>query len=314
MNDPERLILASSNERTLLRAGLDMDPPPGAKDEVLRALELTLAATAGVVSAHAVAATIPSATPSVPSGAGTMPAAKVVATKLAIAKVLGIVGLSSVVIAGAALAGRALRFPAGGSPAGGRDSQPVLAVRAADGDASNGDYAETSLAVPDDRDTVSRGTRLIQAAGATAELPTADSESSQATQFVAPADERLSGATAPSTRVGSVAEKRRSATAAADSAPSSGASSPMEDESEAFVRARGLMRGGDPAGAVRALDEMQERFKGGGLAEERASLYVEALAASGRAGLARRYADALITAHPGSALADRVRGYATSGK
>lgn len=85
--------------------------------------------------------------------------------------------------------------------------------------------------------------------------------------------------------------------------------SSLREESAALASARALLRSGDPLGALAALDAAARRFPGGSLAQERAALTIEALAASGRNAQAAEHARAFLNAYPGSAHAARVRQF-----
>ena len=74
--------------------------------------------------------------------------------------------------------------------------------------------------------------------------------------------------------------------------------------------ARGALRGGDAAGALRKLDELGTRFPGGVLAQEREALAIEALYTTGQRAAASARAEAFLRAYPNSPHATRLRSFA----
>jgi len=293
MREPRRLLDEPAEGRLLhsvLEAGIDMDPPPGAKDAVLRSLELAIAAGAVATTAH-VAATAHAAAASVSplSTSSTVTATgKAAVFKLGIVKIIGIACLSTAVIGGAAIAAKLL--PRSGDARAQQAAPQPFPAR--DGEV---DLPPTSTGAPETRSTVPFALTTI-AAATTAATP---EETKPLVRAASP--------------VSNGAQPQATLPARDNAAPPDDGSkeSKLADESEAFANARAKMRSGDAAGAVQALDDMQKRFGSGGLSQERATLYVEALAACGRTDQARAYADAFIAAHPSSALAERMRPYAT---
>ncbi len=100
--------------------------------------------------------------------------------------------------------------------------------------------------------------------------------------------------------------------AASSEAAKRGASAPaIEDaareESRLVGEARRRLRSGDAAGALAGVDELARRFPQGVLAQERALLRIEALAAAGRGDEARAGAIAFVRAYPKSPFEGRAR-------
>jgi len=295
MREPRRLLdepgegrLPHSVMHSVLQAGIDMDPPPGAKDAVLRSLELAIAAGAVATTAHVAASASASVSPLSTSSTVTA-TGKAAVFKLGIVKIIGIACLSTAVIGGAAIAAKLLPRSGDRSAQQGAAPQPFPAR---DGEV---DLPPTSTGAPETRST-------IPFAFTTTAVATAAATPEETKPLVKAASAISNGAQAQATLL-----------AHDTGAPTNDASkeSKLADESEAFANARAKMRSGDAAGAVKALDDMQTRFGSGGLSQERATLYVEALAACGRTDQARAYADAFIASHPSSVLAERMRPYAT---
>jgi hypothetical protein len=83
----------------------------------------------------------------------------------------------------------------------------------------------------------------------------------------------------------------------------------LSEEVVALDRARSALNSGDPAGALRALDEYDQVLHGTRLAEEATLLRIEALSRSGRADVAANLARQFIQKNPGSPLAERARRF-----
>jgi hypothetical protein len=96
---------------------------------------------------------------------------------------------------------------------------------------------------------------------------------------------------------------------AASVAPPAGAGR-LAEESRLVARGRDELRRGDAAGALRTLGELGRSFPAGALAQERAALEVQALAALGRRREARERARAFLRDHPSSPLAPSMAAYA----
>jgi hypothetical protein len=86
----------------------------------------------------------------------------------------------------------------------------------------------------------------------------------------------------------------------------------LPDEIAALDRARTALTSGDPAGALRVLDEYERVLRGTRLTAEATMLRIDALARSGRATEASSLAARFVEANPGSALADRARAFIRS--
>jgi hypothetical protein len=89
----------------------------------------------------------------------------------------------------------------------------------------------------------------------------------------------------------------------------SGRTSSLREESLAVMAARQALRSNDTAGALRLLEQAQQRFKKGALTEERESLTIEALAKSGRKAQASARASAFLSRYPRSPHAADVQRY-----
>ena len=85
--------------------------------------------------------------------------------------------------------------------------------------------------------------------------------------------------------------------------------SSLREESLAVIAARQALRANDAASALRLLEQAQQRFKQGALAEERESLTIEALAKSGQVSRASSRARTFLTRYPRSPHAADVQRY-----
>ena len=83
----------------------------------------------------------------------------------------------------------------------------------------------------------------------------------------------------------------------------------VREESRVVGEARAALRRGDASGALTQLEQIQARFPGGVLGQEREALTIEALARSGRRAEASSRAAAFLQAHPTSVLAGRVQPF-----
>lgn len=107
----------------------------------------------------------------------------------------------------------------------------------------------------------------------------------------------------PAAPVGAVEPERpavapRRAAGAAASAPAERAS--ISDEIRMLDAARRAQASGDPAGAIKALDEYKKQYPRGVLAEESVLIRIEALAKMGNRAGARSLAQKFRAAHPDS--------------
>lgn len=84
---------------------------------------------------------------------------------------------------------------------------------------------------------------------------------------------------------------------------------PLSQELAAVDAARVQLSRGQPLAALSALDTYGQAFPRGRLELEAEVLRITALSESGRAAAASKRAEAFVRAHPGSVLAQRVRGY-----
>ncbi len=83
--------------------------------------------------------------------------------------------------------------------------------------------------------------------------------------------------------------------------------STLREETRALLQARARLRSGDSAGALAALDSMDQRYPKGQLADEREALRIQALFAVGRAQEGHRLGQRFLRSFPSSPHADRVR-------
>jgi len=102
-----------------------------------------------------------------------------------------------------------------------------------------------------------------------------------------------------------------SASAAATQAPASSHASQLREESLAVMAARQALRSNDAPRALHLLEQAQQRFKKGALAEEREALSIEALARSGQIARASTRAQAFLTSYPRSPHAADVQRFIT---
>jgi outer membrane protein assembly factor BamD (BamD/ComL family) len=83
----------------------------------------------------------------------------------------------------------------------------------------------------------------------------------------------------------------------------------IKEEARLVGLAADMLHRGDAAGALAQLEQIQARFPGGALGQERETLAIEALARSGRRAEASARASAFLRAHPTSTFADRVQPF-----
>jgi hypothetical protein len=98
------------------------------------------------------------------------------------------------------------------------------------------------------------------------------------------------------------------AVASAAVAPAAVAS-PAVEEARLVAEVREAVRAGRGTEALALLADLQRRFPGGVLGQEREILEIEALAAAGRRAVASARAEAFLRAHPESPLGARIRGF-----
>lgn len=97
-----------------------------------------------------------------------------------------------------------------------------------------------------------------------------------------------------------------------DAAPEASASA-LAAEAALLQRAQTAHAAGDDVAALGLLDQHAREYADGALAQERAALRVVALCAAGREDEGRAAAASFLRAHPGSVLAERVRGACEGG-
>jgi hypothetical protein len=95
--------------------------------------------------------------------------------------------------------------------------------------------------------------------------------------------------------------------AAPEASPEPAPVDTLGEETRMLKRARVALAASRPNDALSILDAYQRKFPAGRLAPERAALHVIALCDAGRSGEGSKAADAFLAAHPGHALASRVR-------
>lgn len=315
MSEPVRLLEMDGDPMgaSLLRAGLDDGPPPGAKDDVYRSIQAALgvavvgaavasatnasaatATTAGATTAGATTATAAGTTTATAAGATTvvkMGAVQALVVKLGIAKTIGIVGLCSATVVGAGFGVREIvrdRTPAEDAPT---TTAATTDVRVAEGPRGVNPNRGTPPSAPNDEPASPTPSAAVSEApiDAATDKPTASAKPNVSTPAV-------SAAPPPSA----------SAVAVANPAKPEIASEPA-----GVAEVRSKLRAGDASGALALLSAIQQQFGAGRMSEDRAVLTIEALAASGNTSAARANADAFLKAHPTSPFASRVRTYAT---
>jgi hypothetical protein len=268
---------ATPNERDLLRSASSLDPPDGAQSEVWTALLAKLPPPGPAGGGGS-------------TGSGASGGKAAVATKgAAAAKAASTASLaagggilkSALIGAGAAVALVTTYSVVTPSPTG-----PQAAPNP--GPAEPAQIATASR--PDSRPALT-----ASPAPSTAELP---SSAAPVTPTSAPSAERR-------------ADVRPPASASASAAPAASERETMlREESRQVAEARDALRRGDYAGALAQLEQIRARFPGGGLAQEREALAIEALHRSGRRADASARANAFLATYPSSPLAERVQAFA----
>ncbi len=277
MSDPERLLAGhdaaddAELERELLRAIVDVSPPPHAEQEAWNGIAAQIAAASALaagVAALSRADALPGAASALkgaalPVGAGLSHA---FATKV-------VVGAVVAVTATGASAGLWYRY---GTTSRGNASSGV--VESAGGRSmTTGEKTPT----PIDRPAPS----AAPAALAPGDVAVTESpEGGEAANGEHPRN------------VGKATRVRPDDTLALESA--------------ALTEARASLRGGDPRGALATLGRLDVRVPRGVLSQEREVLAIQALAASGDHATASRRAAAFVRAHPGSPHTPSLRALA----
>lgn len=309
MSEPVRLLDMDGDPMgaSLLRAGLDDGPPPGAKDEVYRSIQAALgvavvgavAATASQASAAASTTTAASTTVAgATTAAGTatavkMGAAQALVVKLGIAKAIGVVGLCSAAVVGAGFGVREIvrdRAPAQESPVTVAATTDVQIAEAPRGVSPNRTRVTPRVVATDEPATAPSATTTSE--------PALDPSTDKPAPSVKPT------VSAPAASI-SVAASASAVALATPSKPE------LASEPAGVAEVRSKLRAGDASGALALLSAIQDQFGAGRMSEDRAVLTIEALAASGNTAAARANADAFLKAHPTSPFASRVRTYAT---
>jgi hypothetical protein len=339
MNDPRRLLDPKGGDptaRSLLEAGLDMDPPPGAREQVWSQLSGALGATAAVGAAKVAASSAkvagagatsigPAAGASGVSAGGSAlatssegaGAAKVAAGKLGFVKlVAGKWILLSVLAVGGVVAAVAVPRVGGApsnvasvkdAPSSTDPTAKAEGASKAEG-VSKGDAASTSEpAVAPNPAEAALSARAPSVSDRSA-AGVADAESSHSRE---PRVARVAASARPAASAAAFAASSTSESTPSLDVASSPGKSRLAEESAALADARARLVAGDATGALRALSDMDRDFGQGGLSQERAVLTIRALAESGQRALAAQKADAFLAAYPQSPLAARVQPFAS---
>ncbi len=290
MSAPRRWIeeggSATPFERDLLRSALSIEPPPGARSEILAALLTRVPPPGGAGASGATGATGNAAA-----------AAKAAATKAAALGAAGgilkgvLIGAGSAVVLIATYSAIAptpravIDNPAAHAP------RPITAPRVA---APQGHPSDSLAASP-------------------AEAPPEARPEAAPPPAVAPIGAPIGGADHRAAPAPSASDWQANAPAPAAADETGGETSRetmLREENHQMSEARAAMRRGDAPGALTLLDQVRARFPGGVLVQEREALAIEALARSGRRGDAAARAAAFLKAYPTSMFADRVQAFA----
>lgn len=277
MNAPKRWLDdagAGGAERDLLRAGLSMEPPPGAEGAVWAALLGKLP---------------PPGAP--PAGDGGASAAKAAGT-----------AKSAAAAKGAAVAKGASAAAAGGivkSALIGAGSAVALIAT----------YSVVTPSTPDPAPPVAASVAPIQETPRSVPSSTLPLPAASATATTS-ASAATSAAPAPKV----AADPRPVASGAASAAsatadPEVSRETLLREESRMVGEARDALRRGDAAGALVMLDKIVSRFPGGMLVQEREALAIEALARSGRCDEAKQRAYVFVDRWPASPFTARVQAF-----
>lgn len=276
MSTPRRWLedtaSATPMERDLLRAGLDADPPPDAKAAIWSALMTQIP-------------------PPVAPGAGQALGGKAAAAGSgggagAAGAVGGGILKSALIGAGSALALiAAYTVVAPSKP----EAPPPPALTAPEAPSA------------------SARTPLSGAPGAAPSARPDDTTSPSARPAAPPSAATASSAALPAPP----RDPAAGSAPAIDAEPASAADreSRMLEESRRLAEARNTLRRGDAAGALAALEELRQKFPGGGLGQEREALMIEALYQGGRRAEAASRAEAFLKAYPTSPHATRVQAF-----
>jgi hypothetical protein len=301
MNAPRRWIdeggSATPLERDLLRSALSagVEPPPDAQKQVWAAVLAQIPAAAGAAG-----------------GAGGAAAAKGAAAKIAVATK-----------AGAGIGGSAGGASLAGAAAGAGLLKSVL-IGAGSAVAVLATYS--AVAPPDPGTVLPRPPAVVAPAPVAPKPAGVPRRAAQSAGPVAPPTSEPAPAEAPILAAPPERHAPPVATGAEPQAPNAAGlgggntvapvpAAPAEretmirEESRVVGEARAALRRGDASGALTQLDQIQARFPGGVLGQEREALTIEALARSGRRAEASTRASAFLQAHPTSVLAGRMQPF-----
>ncbi|MFT3773663.1 MAG: hypothetical protein QM820_50455 [Minicystis sp.] len=276
MSAPKRWLddpgSTSGVERDLLRAGLSVDPPPGAQGEVWAALLSKLPPPGGgppgdgggSTAAGKAASAGKAAVAAKASGAGAVAAGAGILKS-------ALIGAGSAVVLIAGYSAVAPSTP---------DPLPPPAV----------------VAPPADPPPLAAPAPLRAAVAPSVTASAVPSAEPAAPRHVAVDPRPAVSATASATVEPAAAAAERETM--------------LREESRMVAEARDALRRGDAGGALTMLEQIRAKFPGGVLAQEREALSIEALARSGRKGDAAARAAAFVKAYPTSPLAARVQQFA----
>ena len=293
VSDPKRLLEADDEASlvgaSLLREGLDLEPPPGAREAAWAALATKLGPSRGGGSSGGDSVEAPSdAATNAGSSAETSGAAAAASGGLSLGSAIaGLLVLSLGVGGYVALSDRtkALVVEAGQSLAP-ITTSPVVEAPS---------LPATASALADSPPSAIQQAPRASEVGSAATPGSARSTSPRAASSIRAS---ASPTSAPATD------------AANDESATEGSASTLREESRALAEARGLLRAGAASAALARLDQMQAQFPRGALGEEREALALEALAGSGQSAAARARAQAFLALHPTSPYAATLQRFA----
>jgi hypothetical protein len=287
MNAPRRWLeeggSATPVERDLLRAGMALDPPPGAQDAIWGSIMANLP----------------------PPGGGGPSGGEGAAGKAAAGKAAAATKTAAVVKGGASSAGAA----AGGgiltSALIGAGSAVVVIATYTVVTPSPPEpppiHAPALAAEPSP-------TSARPAGGPHVLVPEPGATASASASAAPSADPRPAAEARPASS--GAAEAPSADPSAARAADAAARETQLREESQQVGEARDALRRGDAAGALGLLEQIRARFPAGVLGQEREALSIEALARSGRRADAAARAAAFLQAYPQSPLAARVQTFA----
>ncbi len=320
MTAPQRWIHSpeesSDEERSLLKQGLDVGPPPDAEAQTWKALLAQIGPVGPAGPASPPPASPPPASPAPPAP---LPPPASVATPVAASGLAGAIKAGVLAVATSALlvtGYTTLRGP----------TSPERATASVHGTSTRPDLPDapaTPAPPPPALAPVVTGSAPI--AVATSSAPVLPGEPAPRTPLgsgravdassprPAPAPGEPVAASKPASDPAVVAPvvAAASGSSGADAAPSPQVerASRLREESALVGQANAALHAGNAAEALRLLNEATTRFPGGVLGQERELLTIDALARSGQRAAASQRAAAFLAAHPASPHAARLRPY-----